>query len=174
METNKAQTLWFLLNKIDRNSSDSHAMIHADKLDYPFFYLLQWNERKDVINQRKIALQAPFRFNYYQSIIDIKTDSEDSLPVFEHVNEIQDDIINQFLASQPSITRLKKGSTEDFTPIIDLAQTNWSPPISENFALILIKQGKISLAIDVYEKLILAKPEKSLYFANQISALTKK
>ncbi|MCF0070415.1 hypothetical protein LZD49_08020 [Dyadobacter sp. CY261] len=42
---------------------------------------------------------------------------------------------------------------------------------TEAFANILIRQGKIEKAIDVYQKLILKKPEKRNYFAKKLSEL---
>jgi hypothetical protein len=123
--------------------------------------------------QRKIALQSPFRSQYYYSILDAPV-QQYQINLNEtviHLSE-QNDIIDKFLTNQPSLTRPKK-STEDVSEINDLSEIPFSPPISETFAIILIKQGKISLAIDIYTKLMLSKPEKRLYFASQISELSK-
>ena len=45
--------------------------------------------------------------------------------------------------------------------------------VSESLAEILTKQGKIEKAIDMYRKLSLRNPQKSAYFAQQISILQK-
>lgn len=46
--------------------------------------------------------------------------------------------------------------------------------VSESLAEILTKQGKIEKAIEMYRKLSLRNPQKSTYFAQQISFLQKK
>lgn len=46
--------------------------------------------------------------------------------------------------------------------------------VSESLAEILTKQGKIEKAIEMYRKLSLRNPQKSTYFAQQISILQKK
>ena len=66
------------------------------------------------------------------------------------------------------------------TPALDLtgrvAQNN-SPESfgggieTEAFAKILVRQGKTDKAIDIYQKLILKKPEKKDYFAKKLSEL---
>lgn len=45
--------------------------------------------------------------------------------------------------------------------------------ISESMAVVYVKQGKISEAINIYKKLSLNNPEKSIYFANKIENLQK-
>jgi hypothetical protein len=173
MESKKSQELYLLLNRYDRSNESVQSGLKECETSYPYFYLLNWNLSQDTLLQRKIALQSPFRSQYYYSIVDA--------PVQQYQNNLsepsnhlsdQSDIIDKFLTNQPSLTRLKK-STEDVSEINDLSEIPFSPPISETFAIILIKQGKISLAIDIYTKLMLSKPEKRLYFASQISELSK-
>ena len=43
--------------------------------------------------------------------------------------------------------------------------------LTETMADVLIKQGKLSQAIDLYRKLSLLHPEKSVYFATRIEEL---
>jgi hypothetical protein len=44
--------------------------------------------------------------------------------------------------------------------------------ISEGMAKIMVRQGKIERAIEIYEQLMLKKPEKKAYFAEKIKDLT--
>jgi hypothetical protein len=173
MESKKSQELYLLLNRYDRSNESVQSGLKECETSYPYFYLLNWNLSQDTLLQRKIALQSPFRTQYYYSILDAPV-QQYQINLNEtviHLSE-QNDIIDKFLTNQPSLTRPKK-STEDVSEINDLSEIPFSPPISETFAIILIKQGKISLAIDIYTKLMLSKPEKRLYFASQISELSK-
>ena len=171
METNKTQELYLLLYKYNRNNIDSQNVISDYVNKYPYFFLLNWNLQLDSITQRKIALQSPFRSHYHNSIVDapLALIENHAKKIVSFENQIE--IVDQFLTNQPTISRNKKNSTDN-SGIADLSETPYSPPVSETFAIILVKQGKISLAIDIYTKLMLSKPEKRLYFASRISELT--
>jgi hypothetical protein len=96
MESSKAQKLWFLLNKIDR--ADQSELNH-DKLLYPYFYLLHWNERYSVLKQQKIALQSSQRKQFFQSIYDISAEQvelAETMPA-EEIKALQDSLIDQFI-----------------------------------------------------------------------------
>lgn len=87
----------------------------------------------------------------------------------------QQQIIQGFMKKNPRIAR----QDNNLEPIsIDLsARLGGSADSSietEAFANILIRQGKIEKAIDVYQKLILKKPEKRNYFAKKLSELYAK
>ncbi len=173
MESKKSQELYLLLNRYDRTNESIQSNLKECASNYPYFYLLNWNFRLDTLHQRKIALQSLFRSQYYFSIVDAPV-HQYQVNLNESTNYLSDQnkIIDEFLTNSPSLTRLKK-SADDVSEINDLSEIPFSPPISETFAIILIKQGKISLAIDIYTKLMLSKPEKRLYFASQISELSK-
>ncbi len=167
MERNKSQSLWYLLNRFDRENDSILSEVMKDQEDHPFFYLLNWNNQLNTSDLRKTALRSPIRAQFYQLNHDApKID----FPINQHTN--QTDLINDFLEKLPTLTKPKKGiGLEEDTLPVDLADTPWSPPISETFAIILVKQQKYQEAIEIYEQLILAKPEKRLYFATRISEL---
>ncbi|ACT93945.1 hypothetical protein [Dyadobacter fermentans] len=84
----------------------------------------------------------------------------------------QQQIIQGFMKKNPRIAR----QDNNLEPLnIDLssrlAGNSDSGIETEAFAKILIRQGKIEKAIDVYQKLILKKPEKRNYFAKKLSEL---
>ena len=84
----------------------------------------------------------------------------------------QQQIIQGFMKKNPRINR----QDNNLEPVeIDLSgrvAESWEGSIeTEAFAKILIRQGKIEKAIDVYQKLILKKPEKRNYFAKKLSEL---
>lgn len=83
----------------------------------------------------------------------------------------QDSIISRFLDTNPKITIIKPA---DDIPVYDLSAHNQplgEEDITENLAQIMVKQGKLDKAIEIYCKLILKNPEKTSYFASRINAL---
>lgn len=162
----KAQKLWFLLNKIDRSDQ---AELAQDKLAYPYFYLLHWNERFSLLKQHKIALQSSHRRQYFESVYDASEEipeTTSSIPA-EEIRALQNSLIDQFITNQPSLTRPKKTDWDE-SPQMDLSEVELSLPVSETVAILLAKQGKYLQAIELYEKLSLIKPEKRVYFASRI------
>jgi hypothetical protein len=167
MNLNKPQQLWYLLNRFDREESDEVNMLLADQEAFPFFYLLHWNFNHGKAVLRRTALQSPIR-SQFQSIHGNAPDYSYNL----NKPNNQSDIIEEFLQKLPSLSKPKKiAGADDGEHIDDLSEIQWSPPVSETFAIILTKQQKYQQAIKIYEQLILAKPEKRLYFATRISEL---
>jgi hypothetical protein len=167
MDINKSQQLWYLLNRFDREESEGVNNVLADQDAFPFFYLLHWNfnHGKEII--RRTALQSPIRSQFH-SVHDNAPDYAGNLLTPNN----QTDIIDDFLQKLPSLSKPKKIAGADHVEHIDdLSEIQWSPPVSETFAIILTKQQKYQQAIKIYEQLILAKPEKRLYFATRISEL---
>ncbi len=83
------------------------------------------------------------------------------------------DIIDNFLKMTPRLKamahqKIKTEAQEDLSSKSSKINKNLA---SENFAHILVQQGKIKKAIKIYEHLILKIPEKKAYFAAQIEKL---
>lgn len=90
----------------------------------------------------------------------------------------QQKIINSFLDKLPQLKRkhAKKASGEKESEQEDLAKdstTFTDELISENLAIIYIRQGKKDKAVDIYRKLIWKFPQKKAYFASRIEELTQ-
>jgi hypothetical protein len=97
----------------------------------------------------------------------------------EPVNEldkkkIQDEILEKFLSAdiaiKPVIPKDSKENDEDLSEPSTHEDENL---VSENLAEILVKQGKIDKAIEIYKKLIWKYPQKRSYFADRIEEIKK-
>ncbi|MFN4147416.1 MAG: hypothetical protein ACK4GN_16435 [Runella sp.] len=86
-------------------------------------------------------------------------------------------IIDSFIENENKIGPIRANPND---PLIaepeDLAKKRTLPfdsmPVSEGLAKIMVRQGKIERAIEIYEQLMLKKPEKKAYFAEKIKELT--
>ena len=92
--------------------------------------------------------------------------------------EIQDEIIDNFIKLKPGISRVSKqeinnlqSNNKDLSIKSTVQNNNL---ISETLAKIMVKQKKISAAIEMYHKLILKYPEKKTYFVGIIQSLEEK
>lgn len=106
-------------------------------------------------------------------IEEIKTTKKKIKP--ESTKQIEQiEIIDQFIKTQPTITRTK--STPPPTETKDLTESNevlGEHLVSETLVEILLKQGKKEKAIEALKKLIWKFPQKKAYFAAQIEDLRK-
>lgn len=94
-------------------------------------------------------------------------DQEETLPKKKMSRK---ELIDKFIAENPTISRPK---AEFYNPI-SMAQNSIVDKgdiVSETLAKIYLKQGYFDKAIEIYEKLSLLFPEKSIYFAAQIEEI---
>ncbi|MBD2716564.1 hypothetical protein KBK19_16090 [Microvirga sp. STR05] len=83
------------------------------------------------------------------------------------------DLINRFLKNQPRLKSpaVRLSLAEEQTDL-SVRSTSVVPQLaSESLAKIMVKQGKIDKAIEIYERLMVRQPEKSAYFTDQIQQL---
>lgn len=89
----------------------------------------------------------------------------------------QMDIIDSYIENEarmgPIRANLKDANAdpEDLTKSRN-ATASSQGVVSEGMAKIMVRQGRIERAIEIYEQLILKKPEKKAYFAEKIKELT--
>ncbi|UOQ71132.1 hypothetical protein [Hymenobacter cellulosilyticus] len=83
------------------------------------------------------------------------------------------DLINKFLRNQPRLrTPAALPASAEEQADLSVRSTQVVPDIaSESLAKIMVRQGKIEKAIEIYERLMMRQPEKKAYFAEQIQQL---
>ena len=79
-------------------------------------------------------------------------------------------IIDKFIAANPKIPALQKTA---FIPIINANEPEKTHLMTETLAKVYLEQKKFDKAVQAYEILILKYPEKSSFFAIQISNIKK-
>jgi tetratricopeptide (TPR) repeat protein len=84
------------------------------------------------------------------------------------------DLIDSFIKKEPRISpvRTKLGEPLDQEDLTKRNKVAGGGLVTESFAKILEKQGKIDKAREIYEQLIVKNPEKKAYFAAKIGELT--
>ncbi|MCG8305843.1 MAG: hypothetical protein MI975_00530 [Cytophagales bacterium] len=89
----------------------------------------------------------------------------------------QKDIIEKFIEEQPSIGSIQKEierSQGEINRDLSEKSTKFGDDlVSENLAIILLKQGKKDRAVDIYKRLIWKLPQKKAYFAARIEEIKK-
>ncbi len=85
-------------------------------------------------------------------------------------------IIDSFIENQPKLPKLDQGEDDkEKREDLSLKSLKVNANIaSENLALIMVKQGKLEKAEEIYNKLIWKFPEKKAYFVARINELKKK
>jgi len=96
-------------------------------------------------------------------------------PAAKITKKEQNKIIDRFIKEEPRIVKgnsktLKKDQNDLSVHSVEFGEDL----VSENLAKIMVKQGKMGKAIDIYKKLIWKYPQKKAYFASQIESIKEK
>ncbi|MBK0402951.1 hypothetical protein I5M27_08125 [Adhaeribacter sp. BT258] len=126
--------------------------------------------------QLKNELTTPQPYDFYPDLIwEYSKTHELRKEIKPTVSKLskQLEIIDEFLKLTPRLksmahNKVKPETQEDLSSKSSKITKNLA---SENFANILVQQGKIKKAIKIYEHLILKIPEKKAYFVTQIEKL---
>jgi len=95
------------------------------------------------------------------------------VPPADPVRQQQMEIIENFIRNEPRISpvRLKPGQEPEPVDLSEKQPKSMGGIATESMAKILVMQGKLDKAIDVYQKLMVKNPEKKVYFADKIEEL---
>ena len=107
---------------------------------------------------------------------EVEAQLETPTPVEPSARQQELDMIDAFIKKEPQISRVRLNSSEPDRQedLSTRAAGSTNGLATEAFAKILVRQGKIDRAIDIYEKLMVKNPEKRLYFADKIEELRTK
>ena len=139
------------------NLSGSHEELSAE--------LALLDEKRKTIEELKSLIAARLK-----AMEEEKKQQEEQCEEEPKKKMSRKELIDKFIAENPSISRPK---AEFYNPI-SMAQNSIvdnSEIVSETLAKIYRKQGYFDKAIEIYEKLSLLFPEKSIYFAAQIEEI---
>ena len=131
-------------------------------------------KKLDKILEKDEVLDTQVNAYYLKEMEEKKVTLETEEPAHHHD---QLEIIEKFIVEQPTI----RAKSQDHEVDQDLINKDLSEKstkfgddlISENLAVILLKQGKKGRAIDIYKRLIWKLPQKKAYFAARIEEIKK-
>jgi len=155
-------------------------------------YALSRIALQQLVEGKYKAYDAPAEKDSAVPELEIPAQNEDILEVIQSIDvkaapvsqiselqKRQQQIIEGFIKNNPRMGPIRQDSnaepvTLDLTGRVAQSNLSESPGggiETEAFAKILLRQGKTDKAIDIYQKLILKKPEKKDYFAKKLSEL---
>ncbi len=161
---------------------------HDDKLPFTFLWWLQKTRKEHGINYQPYAVaKISLRPRPHRNVID-KLNHQIIENIFNHqipleepkpednnqeIKRKEEGLIEKFIKDEPQIRAPRSEKLDTENKARKSAEDNLDL-VSETLAHIYIDQMLFHKAIDTYKKLSLKYPEKSTYFAGQISDLEKK
>lgn len=162
-----------LINDIFKELDKLKVVKHNFEVSVEEYEKINGSKRKDDTKRAEKKISQPKETSEPTDLLieEIKSTKKKVNPEGPKQKE-QIEIIENFIKSQPSITKNKLATPPPTTT--DLAEKSLvygDNIISETLVEILLKQGKKDKAIEVLKKLIWKFPQKKAYFAAQIEEL---
>lgn len=178
-----------LIRHPERLNDETLPAIKELAKQHPYFhtatllYLRNLKNRDDLSyysELKKAAISVPDRARL-EKLMETKVEKlehETSVATYNVENDAprlrRQDLIDRFIIEKPHIKPVGDAPVTEMPENVSNDETNVTDSIfTESLAKIYIKQGQYSKAIRIFEKLNLKYPEKSSYFADQISFLKK-
>lgn len=126
------------------------------------------------LTDKKVALGDDGKLSFGDWVVyyDNKTTSDTEAPRQTHQSNLIDAFLSQDSHSIKTPQQADNSNTQNIVPQPDNEHEN-EDIFSETLASIYIKQKQYSKAINIFRKLSLKNPEKSIYFAARIAELEK-
>lgn len=150
---------------------------------FPKLSLLQWTNQdnhNDVAPEPVATVPVPedptlTETNLQKDLVQIAESTPVSpAPSAEDIErQRQFDLIESFIKNEPRISPIKAKPNEpvDQEDLTKRSKATGGGFVTESFAKILAKQGKVDKAIEIYKQLMVKNPEKKAYFAAKIREL---
>jgi hypothetical protein len=162
---------------IDTNAAITETEKSPQEAPILVSYLFDWSDFKNITTEIELDNHNENEL-LLEYLLTIKKEKKKQRLLSVDKKEIQDEIIDNFIKLKPGISRVSKqeinnlqSNNKDLSLKSTVQNNNL---ISETLAKIMVKQKKISSAIEMYHKLILKYPEKKTYFVGIIQSLEEK
>ncbi|WP_419802479.1 hypothetical protein [Mucilaginibacter sp.] len=170
------------------NEADTVSKYHDDKMPYTFMWWLDRTRKehdgnyqpytKNVQNNTDLSVGPELHQQYIESIFHTKAPlkvPENVLPPIEElpVKKKEKQLIERFIIEEPHIhpPSMDKLDTENKAK---KSSEDADILVTETLAKVYLDQMLYHKALDTYKKLLLKFPEKSVYFAAQLTEIEKK
>ena len=138
--------------------TEAKTIVEPAQEEFPFIFEVPKSHEDQLLSELAVTASSPASLD------------DDDLKALERQRQLE--LIENFIKTAPRIPAPR--SDENTFPDKDLSEKSSALSnklISESLAKIMVKQGKVEKAIEIYQELICKYPEKKAYFAGKIDEL---
>lgn len=160
-----------LETEILKHAAQSAYYLRTESGKAPDKVTSKGGEKEIAKSKKEAPLRSSQKFGDWLKVLD--SDKINELRKEERKKDAGD-LIDEFIAKQPQISKADTGFDFDPTAVSNFEAVQDKEFVSETLAKIYEKQGNVSKALKIYRILMSKYPEKKSYFARQIQELEKK